>query len=78
MKNIKKILNYLATKWLRNLIIGLYSLIDVFAGVDEAAEAAEVDGFTSLLIGLFFGSAAATPAIVEIYVNIADDIAIWK
>jgi hypothetical protein len=27
---------------------------------------------------LVFGSAAATPAIVEIYVNIADDIAIWK
>ncbi len=72
MKNIKKILNYLATKWLRNLIIGLYSFIDVFAGVAEA------NGFASLLIGLVFGSAAATPAIVEIYVNIADDIAIWK
>ena len=42
----------------------------------EAAEAAEADGFASLLIDLVFGSAAATPAIVEIYVNIADDIAI--
>ena len=63
MKNIKRILNYLATKWLHNRITGLYSLIDVFAGFG---------GFGG------FGSAAATPAIVEIYVSIADDIAIWK